>query len=472
MGRGFSRVSSFSGPWRSRAPCGRGFSGGNGGSSVKQWSVVLALAAALLLRLGFALVYWVDKPLTHDEREYLELAENLAAGRGFTYTDTPGPPERFGRAPLYPLFLAGVMNVSGTAATPVDRRLTAVKIAQALVGTVGVWLIGLLAIAVGGESIRSIALWLAAVYPPLIWICAYVLSEALYSAVLLGGAVLLARGLERGASVSSRSDAGSGAVRRRDTGTRSAGGLLFASGLVGGLAALTRPPALFFLAFAGAWLVRRVGARPAAAFTLGALLAIGPWTVRNVREHGRFVLIASEGGVTFWTGNHPLARGEGDLAANPDLKRANLEFRRRHAGLSTEALEPLYYREALSYIAGHPVAWAVLTVKKFFYLWVPIGPSYRLHSARYFWASVVSYGTILALAIAGWARRRILDKPRANTRHEDAPLGLLLWSAVATCLVFFPQERFRIPVIDPVLIVGAAFGLASGWSIQRRARIE
>jgi hypothetical protein len=33
---------------------------------------------------------------------------------------------------------------------------------------------------------------------------------------------------------------------------------------------------------------------------------------------------------------------------------------------------------------------------------------------------------------------------------------LLLASAVVACLVFLPQERFRIPVIDPALIVGAA----------------
>ena len=54
-----------------------------------------------------------------------------------------------------------------------------------------------------------------------------------------------------------------------------------------------------------------------------------PWTIRNIRVYGRFVLVASEGGVTFWTGNHPLAVGDGDLAANPAIKRAELEFRRR-----------------------------------------------------------------------------------------------------------------------------------------------
>ena len=34
-----------------------------------------------------ALLYWIDKPLTHDEREYLALARSVAAGRGFVYDD-------------------------------------------------------------------------------------------------------------------------------------------------------------------------------------------------------------------------------------------------------------------------------------------------------------------------------------------------------------------------------------------------
>ena len=36
--------------------------------------------------------------------------------------------------------------------------------------------------------------------------------------------------------------------------------------------------------------------------------------------YGRPVLIASEGGITFWTGNHPLSPGDGDMAANPAIK--------------------------------------------------------------------------------------------------------------------------------------------------------
>jgi hypothetical protein len=33
---------------------------------------------------------------------------------------------------------------------------------------------------------------------------------------------------------------------------------------------------------------------------------------------------------------------------------------------------------------------------------------------------------------------------------------LIFASAVAVTLIFFPQERFRIPIIDPTLVVCAA----------------
>jgi hypothetical protein len=112
-------------------------------------------------------------------------------------------------------------------------------------------------------------------------------------------------------------------------------------------------------------------------------------------------------------------------------------------------MEPVYYREALAWIRANPLDWLVLEAKKLFYLIVPIGPSYTLHSWRYLVASVVSYGALLVFAVAGFRR---LGAARARTPG----LWLLFASAVAVALVFFPQERFRIPVIDPTLIVCAA----------------
>ena len=399
----------------------------------------LMAAAALLalgLRLAFALGYWMEKPLTHDEREYLALAQSVAAGRGFVYDPShqTGTAQQFGRAPIYPLFLAVIGAGSGAH----DAAPPRVKIAQSVIGAIGVYVIGLIAIRAAGGRAGAIAAWIAAIYPPLVWIPAYVLSEALYSTLALTTVLLLDMAVEHA------DDAGTG---------RAGGALALMAGLMAGIAVLTRPAMLFFLPLAAIWLVRRRRAVLAVALVAAAAAVMAPWTARNVRQHGRFVLVASEGGVTFWTGNHPLAIGEGDLAANPAIKRAEIAFRASHPNLSAEELEPLYYRAALREIAESPGWWLALLVKKAFYSVVPIGPSYTLHSTKYFAASLASYLLLLPFAAVG---------APALFRGRTSPTALLLLAASAfvVCLIFFPQERFRIPVIDPTLIVAAAVAVA------------
>lgn len=387
-----------------------------------------AAAAGLVLRLLFGLLYWTGKPLTHDEQEYLALARSIAEGRGFGYdaSHETGTAPQFGRAPVYPLLLAALGAGHEYDASPVR-----VKAAQALIGSVGVWLIGLLALRRAGPAAGAAAAAIAAVYPPLVWICAYVLSETLYSTLALGVALLLDRAIDR-AHQARQSAAGAP--------------LTIAAGVTAGIAALARPAMLFFLPLAALWLFRQRRAALAVLLIGTALVTVAPWTIRNVRVFHRFVLIASEGGVTFWTGNHPLARGEGDMAANPDIKRAEIAFRQARPGLTPEELEPEYYREALGYIASHPWWWLGLLARKALYTALPIGPSYTLHSTAYWAASVVSYLLLLPFAVLGW--RRLDRRPEA--------LFVMALAAVCAGLVFFPQERFRIPVIDPTLIVCAA----------------
>ncbi len=166
---------------------------------------------------------------------------------------------------------------------------------------------------------------------------AYALSEQLASILALGCAAWLGAVTD-----------GTPAARDARGGTTRA---IVAAGLAAGVGALTRPGQLFFLPLAALLLFwrapdGRTGTRRALLFIALALVAIAPWTVRNAVVHRQFVPIASSGGVNFWIGNHREAIGDGDLAANPHLKLRNAEFRARHAGLSEEALEPLYYREA------------------------------------------------------------------------------------------------------------------------------
>ena len=129
----------------------------------------LLIAAALLgvgLRLGFGLGYWIDRPLTRDELEYFSLARSLAAGDGFVYDETmrAGSFEPFGRAPGYPAFLA----LAGGGREVVSSVPARVKIAQAIVGGIGVLLVGLVATPLAGPRGGLVAAWIAAVYPPLV----------------------------------------------------------------------------------------------------------------------------------------------------------------------------------------------------------------------------------------------------------------------------------------------------------------
>ncbi|HTM26732.1 MAG TPA: hypothetical protein VL225_16155 [Vicinamibacterales bacterium] len=410
-----------------------------------KWWIAACVVAGLALRLAFGLLYWTNQPLTHDEREYLALARSVARGDGFQYPadePVPGTAQRFGRAPGYPIFLAALRVT-----TPVEHVPRRVKVAQAIVGSIAIWLVASIATRAAGRRAGAVAGAIAAVYPPLVWLPAYAWSETLYSTVALAAARTL-------------QEAGAG---NRDTHRFAKTGSVPVSVLAGGLltaiAVLIRPAMVFFVPLAVGWMLRRRRAVDAAAFVLVATLCVVPWTIRNHRVYGRWIAVASEGGVTFWTGNHPLARGDGDLAANPELKRAELAFREAHPGLTPESLEPLYYRDALGWIGAHPARWIALVARKAFYTVVPIGPSYTLHSARYVAASVASYAAILIAAIAG--ARRWLKRTHTAASASPAPLWIMAAATVLAGLVFFPQERFRLPVIDPALIVTASLVAAS-----------
>ena len=402
-------------------------------SSFPRSFVLAAAAIGLAARLAFGLLYWVDEPLNRDEVEYLSLARSLAAGQGYDYDEhvKQGNVQPFGRAPGYPVFLALV----GAGSTYVERVPVSVKVAQSIVGAIGVFVIALAAFRLAGARPAMAAAAMAAVFPPLVWIAGYAYSEAVFWPVGLGLALLASRTL----------DDPYGPPWKKP----------LMLGVVTGLVILLRAATLLFVPITAAWLIWKRRWGTLAGFALGVVLVLTPWTIRNVGFHGRFVLVASDGGVTFWTGNNELATGEGDMAANPHLKLANQELRAKHPGFSEEQMEPIYYRESLTWMREHPGAWIGLMARKAFYLVVPIGPSYRLHSARYYWASVLSVAVLVPLAaIGGW---------RLGTRRRRlAGMWLLAAAAVATCLVFFPQERFRIPVLDPALIL-----LASGlWATR------
>lgn len=408
-----------------------------------------AALLGLVLRLGFGLGYWVDKPLMKDEQEYLLLATRVATGHGLTYPADSPSSGFFERPPGFVVLLATILVVTQDAlvTTRVPESLadlppnsshipTAITVAQCAIGTLVIVLVAALAGRAGGARAAKLAALGAAVYPPIAWVCGYVLTEPLYSALALAAVWVL-----------QRANDATGARQLR---------LGAMAGLVAGAALLTKEAMLFFLPLAALWLLLHKRRQLFAAFTVGVALLVLPWIARNYVVHDQFILTAAHGGVTLWTGNNPLAHGEGDLAANPAMGLARKALEDRHPGLSNQAMDDVYYSEVRNFVREHPGRWLLLEAKKFFYTFVPIGPSYTLHSNRYYIASLVSYGLLAPFALVGlWG---LLRQPGASPLWA---LGLLALSSVIVCLVFFPQERFRIPVIDPAAIVAAAVALSS-----------
>ena len=144
-------------------------------------ALVTCAVAGLALRVAFGLVYWTGQPLTHDEREYLALARSLARGEGYRYPadePAPGTGQQFGRAPGYPAFLSTFIDP-----VPVAHVPARVKVVQSVVGTAGILLMAGIAWRAGGPRSAVAAAAIASLYPALVWMPAYALSETLFSTV-------------------------------------------------------------------------------------------------------------------------------------------------------------------------------------------------------------------------------------------------------------------------------------------------
>ena len=385
---------------------------------------VLAVGLGLTARLAFSLVYWVDRPLTVDQTEYLMLAESFLDGEGLLYGDDES---RLMRSPGYPVFLAGTLAVW--------RSITAVKIAQSIIGALTILLVAALAHRLAGTRSAIAAAFATALYPPLVWTSGYVLSETLYTLLTLTAAYVMWCNLD--------------VVARSNVGVAATSGRCLAAGALAGLAVLTRPEILLFVGLVAVMLVTARRWVPAVTMLVGTAVVIAPWTAHNYIERGEVILVSSRGGPNFWLGNSELAPGDGGAGATPDLRHGYDAIIRENADLSPSELERLFYRKAMIWMREHPLDWLVLVVKKFFYFWVPVGPSYSSHSMLYWIGHAASYLTLLPFAASGFWR--VVRRP-----GQPIVLWSLAGATLLTSLIFFPLPRYRIPIFDPVMIVCAS----------------
>lgn len=384
-----------------------------------------------------------------DTPAYVLLAQNLLAGKGYTYA---GQPTAY-RAPLYPFVLAASMKMFGA------HAIAAVRWLQFTAGLLTVWLCAVSAGRIFGRAARKPALVVALFFPTLIIMTGEILTEALATLASAIFLYLLVR------------------FSQRPSWARLAG----LSATVGVATLVHFNMAL--LGFVVLWAVffqdpkMALPRWRAVALTIVLPAAIiSPWLIRNyVVFHGAFVL-SSVGGPTAAMGIlAPQGRARpGDserlVAALGWLPPMQLETNDASRLRLTD--EATLNRRAwrVTFHLWREEGWRLipLNIEKLGYFWLSTDQLLSTDSFRFAvrvarWAGVLAYWALLALGIAGWFKLRAVKPELAHI--------VLFYAAVVTVLhvPFNMNTRLRMPFIDPWL---ATLGGAGVLMVAQRMGLQ
>jgi hypothetical protein len=387
---------------------------------------------SLITRIWFAIGYWGNKPLTHDATEYLELAKNFnQTGRLELPARKTLMIESYGRAPGYPIWLAYLLCISPT--------LAWIRIAEALIGLLNTYLFFLIVRGLFGLRAGIVAFVLSSFYVPFIVLAPVILSENLWMCCMLISYWFLMR---------------KGTVSVSPTIINH----IF-SFMVLAIATLIRPGTVFLLPFYLIFAFRKRGLSSTIVLFAIYFLILLPWNFHLYRKEGHLIFVASEGGITLWTGTHPSYSGDGDLSVNSEVQRDYRELLKKYSALTPAERGQIYTRVAFENILKHPAQFAVVEFRKLVFWILPMGPSVTKMSLLHIVSSFLFYLPLLIFAVIGF--RRLGPDVRFFVS------GVVI-SFTFMILVFIPQERFRIASLDPVLLVVASNELMSRFFSPKR----
>lgn len=404
---------------------------------------LLALSAAaggamILLLLGIG-------GLSIGTYEYDRIARSIAAGNGFVLA--AGGEHILWRPPLYIYLLAAAYRGFGAGAPGV---MVAV---QVLVNAATAWVAFRVGERLAGRASAFAAAALLSVYPVFVINATRLMPETIYCLEVAAAVWLIVR------------------LSESFTHPRAA-----ALGVLVGVASLTKASIQFLPLFLAAWWIvferrRTRPVRALAGFALAAALAlavIAPWTIRNYRVSGEFILIDTSGGYTFWVGNRLATDGNDDDPLTPaqreEIKRdvarvLGLEYgpglTLANSAWSSARSSSLLYAEGVRRAWERPVATAWLAARKLARFWFSyIGESRLLPAA----VAVMQAVIVLPAAIGLWLA----------WRRRSALLALL------PILAYFPllhmastsSARYSVPILPYVLLLAvyAALGRReSAW---------
>ncbi len=402
--------------------------------SVQAGILTLLVVLGLGLRVAYIFVShaW-GAPPSDDGIEYQILGSNLAAGKGYV---TPAGDAYVFRPPGYPFFLAAIYAVTGP-------NPDAARLANALVSA-------LTCLPVYG-FVRRLWNWKAgliaavgiAFHPLLIYLVGLIYPESLTVCL-----VALSFYLTQVARQSSR-----------------AWPLLLLAATLAELI-YVRPNLLIWVLTLVLWAIAafstlRSRVRAAVIVVGGAVLLVAPWSLRNAIAFDEFTWISTNGGVTFWASNNPLADGgwiepsaatwqgvdpPADLRGWPDL--------------SPQESERRFQARGMQWVRENPDAFLALMPRK---LARAFELSFGNESRQMNLPGAVQglyygfLGVCLLGAVVSWRQWRDL-----------LPLYLLALAFLGSTLVYYGSTR-QTAVLIPAMIVFAAKAIL--WAVEGLLRI-
>ena len=442
--------------------------------------MVLVVAFAFRLATGFFLGFNAppDRAACGADTEEFELgAWNMAQGNGFVLWEG-GQSSAF-RAPGYPLMLAGIYRLAG-------REFWLNRVMLSVIGTLTCLLVYWLVLAVRlGAQVALCAALVVALHPLQAYFCGHFMSEVPSAFLNVLATLLLVKGCRLQVAGESLAEARRSQRMKNEEPSAFSFQLsaLLLAGLLNGLSVLVRPAAIFLVPVFGGLLLLTQWRRPVRAillavlFGLGTLLAVAPWTIRNYKVFDRFCLVSSGGGAVLWGANNEFTAEIGGkhwgswVTSNffMDIKKKEV------LSLSNEIdRDRREWEQGVAFLKGNPRKIPGLLAGKLYRLMTPFP-----QSANRVFVLIAALSQVVMLVLCGIGligfRLTTSDLPTSDFRHPTSALHLpllgQLLTLLATVLIFYGSERFRVPY-EPILAVYAGLGLwvSLAWMKARVGR--
>lgn len=367
------------------------------------------------------------------------VAGSIASGKGFSspvrFFET-GPTAWF--TPIYPYLVAGIFKIWGIFGPASKLVIQTSNCAFSALTIIPIYAIGVKSF---GKSAAVAASWIWVLLPtslffPIIWIWDTTLA-ALIMALLFWATL---------------------AIPEAKTSSAWAGyGALWALGV------LVNPSLLSVFPFLAGWAIWKTREGPSRMRILAAMLIVFsammvPWTIRNYRTFGRFIVLRSNFGLELWLGNNPAVPDTWSPWLHPNDSREEAE---KYRSMGEIAYMEEKQRDAVAFIRTHPGKTAFFMYRRFVNTWLGITDSPVDEWSAYPWYLRGFVILNVLFSVLTWTGALFAN--RMKSKHVLLYLVML----VVFPLVFYLTHsslRYRFP-LDPVMAVLAAYGVIAPISL-------